>query len=98
MSQEKALKEEVNVQKLYGKEATLPKDDFIKEYNININGLSTEEAEERLHKYGLNEIQNMKPKKWYNYFFESLLSPFNSILLRNCCYTFLYRCILSRKT
>ena len=95
MSNLKTYKEEVNIRKLYGKECTLPKDDFIKIYNINVNGLSSSEAEERLHKYGLNEISNAKPKKWYHYFLKSLFSPFNSILLRNCCYTFLYRCILT---
>ena len=74
-------KEDVNIQKLYGKEGTLSKDDFIKKYNINIGGLSSSEAEENIKKYGLNEVSSTKPKKWYNYFFESLFSPFNSILL-----------------
>ena len=32
-------------------------------------------------KYGLNEIRQNKPKQWYNYFYESFLSPFNLILL-----------------
>lgn len=31
--------------------------------------------------YGFNEIKKVKPKKWYNYFLESLFTPFNSILL-----------------
>lgn len=86
----KIRKDEVNVQKLYGKESTLSKDDFIKEYNINVNGLSSAEASERLQKYGLNEIKSTKPKKWYNYFLESLFSPFNSILLRYSCNFILY--------
>jgi len=43
--------------------------------------LSTNEANERISKYGLNEIRQAKPKKWYNYFLESLFSPFNCILL-----------------
>ena len=74
-------KDEVNIQKLYGKEGTLPKEDFIKEYNINLNGLSSKEAEARLERYGPNEISSSKPKKWYHYLKESLFSPFNSILL-----------------
>ena len=94
----KIQKDEVNVQKLYGKESTLSKEEFIKEYNINVNGLSSEEAERRLQKYGLNEIKSAKPKKWYHYFLESLFSPFNSILLRNSCYPFLYRCIFRRSS
>ncbi len=43
--------------------------------------MSTNEANERISKYGLNEIRQAKPKKWYNYFLESLFSPFNCILL-----------------
>ena len=38
-------------------------------------------ANEKLHKYGYNEITQNKPKKWYNYLLESLFSPFNCILL-----------------
>ena len=75
------MKEEVPVEKLYGQECILPKDDFIKKYRVNENGLSSKEAEFKLLKYGLNEISQAKPKKWYHYLLESLFSPFNSILL-----------------
>ena len=75
------MKEEVPVEKLYGQECILPKDDFIKKYRVNENGLSSKEAEFKLQKYGLNEISQAKPKKWYHYLLESLFSPFNSILL-----------------
>lgn len=74
-------KEEINIQKLYGKECTLPKEEFLKEYELNANGLSEKLAKELLQKDGLNEISQSKPKKWYNYFFGSLFSPFNSILM-----------------
>lgn len=74
-------KEEVNIEKLYGQECILPKEDFVKKYNINEGGLSSSEVEDKLAKYGLNEIRGSKPKKWYNYFIQSLFSPFNSILL-----------------
>ena len=90
MTNAKNPKDDVNVEKLYGKECTLSKEDFIKTYNISEKGLSSSEAENRIHKYGLNEISQAKPKKSYNYFLESLFSPFNSILLRNCFNTFLY--------
>jgi len=59
---------ENTARKNYGKACTLSKEDFIKEYKINPNGLSTAEAEEHIDKYGLNEITSKKPKKWYNYF------------------------------
>ena len=45
------------------------------------NGLSSKIATEKLNNYGYNEITQNKPKKWYNYLLESLLSPFNCILL-----------------
>ena len=90
MSNTKNLKEEVNIEKLYGNECILSKDDFIKNYHIKTSGLSSSEAEDKIHKYGLNEISQSKQKRWYHYFLESLFSPFNSILLRNCCNSYLY--------
>ena len=74
-------KEEVDVVKLYGNEATLPKENFIRNYNVNLDGLTQNIAKEKISKYGLNEISQGKPKKWYNYFLQSLFSPFNSILI-----------------
>ncbi len=74
-------KEEVNIYKLYGQECLLPKEDFMKKYKINENGLTQQEADLRLKHFGLNTIRQAKPKKWYNYFFESLFTPFNIILL-----------------
>lgn len=76
-----AKKEEVDVVKLYGNEATLSKEIFIKNYNVNLDGLTQNIAEEKISKYGLNEISQGKSKKWYNYFLQSLFSPFNSILI-----------------
>ena len=74
-------KNENSVSKEYGDYSFTSKNDFIQKYHINTNGLSTEEAENNLQKYGYNEIQNKKAKKWYNYLLKSLFSPFNSILL-----------------
>ena len=85
------IKEEVNVSKLYGLEATLPKEAFIKKYNVKEDGLSSAEADERLLNLGLNEIKQAKSKKWYHYLKESFFTPFNCILLRHCGYFDLYR-------
>ena len=82
------VKEDVNVEKLYGKESTLSKEDFIKTFNIKESGLNADEVTNRLNKYGLNEVKQAKPKKWYNYFFSSLFSPFNSILIGIACILF----------
>ena len=81
MKNAKTQREEVDINRLYGKEGTLSKDEFLKTYHVKESGLSSAEAEARIHKYGLNEIRQAKPKKWYHYFLESLFSPFNSILL-----------------
>ena len=67
--------------KMYGKECTLNREEFIKKFNVKENGLSGNEAEILLHNLGYNEIKQEKKKKWYNYFFSSLFSPFNAILL-----------------
>lgn len=83
-------KDDVNITKLYGLEATLSKDDFIKKYKVKNGGLSSNEAEERLRNLGPNELKQAKPKKWYHYFLESLFTPFNCILLRYCSYFDLY--------
>ena len=80
-----------SIKSLYGKECILSTKDFISLYNINIDGLTAAEADLRIKEYGLNEISQAKQKKWYNYFLESLFSPFNSILLRNCNNSILYR-------
>ncbi len=74
-------KEEVNVKALYGNECILPKEDFLKKYNVTESGLTTNQAQNNIYKYGLNEVSQAKPKKWYHYFLNSLFSPFNSILL-----------------
>lgn len=74
-------KEDLNIKEMYGKECVLSKYEFIKQYNLSINGLSSQEAQDLLHKNGVNQVSQAKPKKWYNYFFESLFSSFNTILL-----------------
>lgn len=76
-------KEEKNdIIKMYEKESLKDVDEYVKENNIDIkDGLNQKQIEENISKYGLNEIKQNKPKQWYNYFFESLLSPFNLILL-----------------
>lgn len=76
------IKEELNIKELYGNQCILSQEEFIKKFNINITeGLTSEQAQNSISKFGHNEISQSKPKKWYNYLFESLFSPFNSILL-----------------
>ena len=76
-----SIKEEINISKLYFEDCSISKDNFIKKYNIKETGLTSEEFKTLSQKHGQNEITQTKPKRWYNFFFESLFSPFNSILL-----------------
>ena len=81
MNDSKIKKDVSTAQKMYGAFATTPSDRFIKEHNIQTAGLSFDEARALLQKHGPNVIRSSKSKKWYNYFFESLFSPFNCILM-----------------
>ena len=74
-------KEDVDINKMYASESKISKDEFIQKYRIKENGITNQEAEAKLQKLGPNEIRQAKPKKWYNYFWESLVTPFNCILI-----------------
>lgn len=74
-------KENVDVLKMYGEDSTTQRDEFLKKHNLNENGLTSKQAEINIKKFGLNETKKAKPKKWYNYLLQSLLTPFNCILI-----------------
>lgn len=74
-------KENVDVLKMYGEDSTTQRDEFLKKHNLNEKGLTSKQAEINIRKFGLNETKKAKPKKWYNYLLQSLLTPFNCILI-----------------
>ncbi len=74
-------KENVDVLKMYGEDSTIQRDEFLKKHNLNEKGLTSKQAELNIKKFGLNETKKAKPKKWYNYLLQSLLTPFNCILI-----------------
>ena len=74
-------KENVDVLKMYGEDSTTQRDEFLKKHNLNEKGLTSKQAEINIKKFGLNETKKAKPKKWYNYLLQSLLTPFNYILI-----------------
>lgn len=74
-------KENVDVLKMYGEDSTTQRDEFLKKHNLNEKGLTSKQAEINIKKFGLNETKKAKPKKWYNYLLQSLLTPFNCILI-----------------
>lgn len=74
-------KENVDVLKMYGEDSTTQRDEFLKKHDLNEEGLTNKQAEINIKKFGLNETKKAKPKKWYNYLLQSLLTPFNCILI-----------------
>ena len=74
-------KENVDVIKMYGEDSTTKRDEFLKKHNLNEKGLTSKQSEINIKKFGLNETKKAKPKKWYNYLLQSLLTPFNCILI-----------------
>lgn len=74
-------KEEVDISKMYEKSASISKEEFLQKYKVKQDGISEEEAENKIKTNGFNEIKQARPKRWYNYFLESLITPFNSILI-----------------
>ena len=74
-------KENVDVLKMYGEDSTTQRDEFLKKHNLNEKGITSKQAEINIKKFGLNETKKAKPKKWYNYLLQSLLTPFNCILI-----------------
>lgn len=74
-------KENVDVLKMYGEDSTTQRAEFLKKHNLNEKGLTSKQAEINIKKLGLNETKKAKPKKWYNYLLQSLLTPFNCILI-----------------
>lgn len=65
----------------YSKVCIINAKEYIEKNNISLNGITNAEAIQKIQKYGYNEIKQGKAKKWYNYFFQSLFTPFNCILL-----------------
>lgn len=78
---EKKKKKDISISDMYSSYSVDQVSDFLSKTNSTEKGLSSSESNDRLQKYGSNEINTVNKKKWYNYLLESLLSPFNLILL-----------------
>ena len=60
----KEKKEDIDFKALYGKAATISVEELIKKEKIDLEkGLTTEQVEERISKYGYNQISRKKEKK-----------------------------------
>ena len=74
--------DKVDIKKLYGLECTATIDKFTEELQTDINnGLNQKQVDENKSTYGPNELNTTKPKRWYNIFVSSLITPFNLILI-----------------
>lgn len=58
----------------------ISKEDLLSNLKTNINGLTDNEATNKLNKYGHNIIKEEKVKKWYHFLLESCKDPFIYIL------------------
>lgn len=58
----------------------LSKEDLLSNLKTNINGLTDNEATNKLNEYGHNIIKEEKVKKWYHFLLESCKDPFIYIL------------------
>ena len=55
-------------------------DDALTQLDTARSGLTPEQVEERLKRYGHNEVTHEKPPTWYFQLFHAFLTPFNGVL------------------
>src|SRR5664280_3910712 len=55
-------------------------DEALKRLDAVRSGLTPEQVEERLEKYGPNEVTHEKPPSWYRQLFHAFVTPFNGVL------------------
>ena len=75
------IEDKIDIKSIYGKACMLKPEEFLQEIQVGTNGLTQNEARQRQEKYGKNQVKQAKPKKWYEYLWQSFISPFNLILV-----------------
>jgi P-type Mg2+ transporter len=55
-------------------------EEALRRLDTSRSGLTPEQVEERLEKYGPNEVTHEKPPTWYQQLFHAFLTPFNGVL------------------
>lgn len=74
--------DKVDIKKMYGKECISPVEEFVSEIKSDLNnGLTERQLQANYELYGKNELNSSKPKRWYQFFLASLITPFNLILI-----------------
>lgn len=56
-------------------------DETFKMYNTNIDGITKEEQEKRIEKFGLNEVTHEKLSPWYIQLIKAFINPFIIVLI-----------------
>jgi Mg2+-importing ATPase len=69
------------LEKKYNDISNLSKNDVLKEFNTDLNGLSEEEVENRIGLDGKNVVMDKKRKKWYVFLIKSFLDQFILVLI-----------------
>lgn len=74
--------DKVDIKKMYGKECISSVEEFVSEIKSDLNnGLTERQVQANYELYGKNELNSSKPKRWYQFFLASLITPFNLILI-----------------
>lgn len=74
--------EKKDIKNMYGDSSILETEEFLRINNINLQtGLTDNQITENYQKYGDNQLNQNKPRQWYNYLWDSITSPFNLILI-----------------
>ena len=74
--------DKVDIKKMYGKECISSVEEFVSEIKSDLNnGLTERQLQANYELYGKNELNSSKPKRWYQFFLASLITPFNLILI-----------------
>lgn len=77
----KAKEEKIDVKKMYGWASLARPEELYHKYQTSPFGLTETKVKQNQATYGKNQMKQKRAKKWYHYLLESLMTPFNMILL-----------------
>ena len=97
MSNDKILENQKKLESNLKKYSKMSQDELFKEYNSSINGLSVVEIEERQEKFGKNIIDIKNKHTIFERLKESIINPFNIVLILVSAITFITDVIIPAK-
>lgn len=72
-----------------------PKENLFSALETGENGLTEEKVQEKIEKYGTNEVATEKAPSWYIQFLLAFLTPFNGILIVIACISFVTDAVMA---